>query len=313
MLERFSKIWVAGHNGLVGSALVRALETAKGNAEILTAAKSELDLRDQGAVRKWSLDNKPDLIFLAAAKVGGIGANASRPAEFLYDNLAIQTNVIDAAYRAGTGKLVFLGSSCIYPKQAAQPILPEYLLTGPLEPTNEAYAIAKIAGIKMCQAYRAQYGCDFISVMPCNLYGPGDRWDDPEGAHVIPALIRRFHEAKINNADEVVIWGSGKPLREFLYVDDLAAAILLCADSYEGDIPVNIGSGAEISIADLAQTIADVVGFEGQVVFDGSKPDGTPRKVLDSSQIRAMGWGPKVSLQGGLIRAYEDFLKTASL
>jgi GDP-L-fucose synthase len=313
MLESYKKVWVAGHRGLVGSALLRALDALDLDAEILSAERKELDLCDPAATQDWILSKRPDLIFLAAAKVGGIGANAGHPADFIRDNLAIELNVIEAARRSGVRKLVFLGSSCIYPKEAPQPIREESLLTGPLEPTNEAYAIAKIAGIKLCESYRAQYGCDFISVMPCNLYGPEDRWNDPAGAHVIPALIRRFHEAKQSATAEVSIWGSGSPLREFLYADDLARAVLLCAERYSERGPINIGSGEEISIASLARQIAAAVGFGGKIVFDPTKPDGTPRKLMDSSRVRALGWAPKVSLREGLSRVYEDFLKTASL
>jgi len=268
-----------------------------------------LDLRDQAAVREWIHENKPDVIVLAAAKVGGIKANSNYPGEFLYDNLMIQSNVIHAAYEAGVEKLLFLGSSCIYPREAVQPISEEALLTGPLEPTNESYAIAKIAGIKLCQSYRRQYGCDFIAAMPSNLYGPGDKFD-LEDSHVIPALIRKAHEARMKGNKTLSVWGSGKPLREFLYIDDLAEALVFLLKNYSGKKPVNIGAGQEISIAALARKVADTTGFKGEIVFDPSKPDGTPRKLMDSSNISQAGWAPETDFESGLRKTYEWYLKT---
>lgn len=303
------KVWVAGHTGLVGSALVRALD--KSNVEILTVSSSQLDLRRQSSVESWMGRTKPDVILLAAARVGGIGANAAYPADFIYDNLAIAQNVIHQAYVQKVSKLIFLGSSCIYPKEAAQPIRPEALLSGPLESTNEAYAIAKIAGIKLCQFYRQQHGCDFVSVMPCNLYGPGDCWDE-RTSHVIPALIGRFHRALMKKADIVTVWGTGRPLREFMYVDDLAAAVLCVLKNYTGSMPVNLGSGQEISIANLAAEIARTVGFQGNIEFNSAFPDGTMRKIMDTSCLRQLGWTQKFSLQDGLKLAYEDFLAELS-
>lgn len=303
------RIWVAGHAGLVGSALVRLLERA--GANLITVSRAGLDLRRQRDVEDWMEERKPAVILLAAAKVGGIGVNAARPADFIYDNLAIAQNVIHQAFRQKVAKLVFLGSSCIYPKHAPQPIPESSLLSGVLEPTNEAYAIAKIAGLKLCQFYRRQYGCDFISVMPCNLYGPGDRWND-EGTHVIPALMARFHAAKQDDVRQVTVWGSGDPLREFLYSDDLAEAVLLALRGYSDDLPLNIGSGDEVSIGTLAALIADTVGYKGEIVFDRDKPDGTPRKVLDSSRMRGLGWKPRTTLKEGLAKAYADFLGSRS-
>lgn len=296
------RIWVAGHHGLVGSALVRALPSEN----IITVARDELDLRDQTATRLWIKRNKPDAIILAAATVGGIGDNKARPADFLYDNLMIEANVIHAAHEAGVEKLLFLGSSCIYPRDAAQPIMEDALLSGPLEPTNEAYAIAKIAGIKLCQSYQQQHGSRFISAMPCNLYGPGDRFD-AQRSHVIPALMLKMHQAKSSYRSTLTLWGSGNPLREFLHVDDLAQALILMLEQYEGTAPVNIGSGAEIAIADLAMQMAQVVGYDGTLAFDPSQPDGTPRKVLDSAVMRAMGWQPRINLTQGLRETYEWF------
>ncbi|GJL85004.1 MAG: GDP-L-fucose synthase [Micavibrio sp.] len=296
------KIWVAGARGMVGSAVARKLS----GKNILK--DESVDLRDQVAVHEWVQQNKPDVIILAAAKVGGIKANEDAPAEFLYDNLMIQNNVVHAAYEAGVEKLLFLGSSCIYPREAEQPITEEALLTGVLEPTNEAYAVAKIAGLKLCAAYRQQHGCDFISAMPCNLYGPGDKFD-LEASHVIPALMMKAHAAKVSQAKTPEVWGSGKPLREFLYVDDLADALVFLLENYSGEKPVNVGSGAEISIADLAEMIARVVGFEGKLVFDSSKPDGTLRKVMDSSRINKAGWQPSVALGQGLKQTYEWYLE----
>jgi GDP-L-fucose synthase len=298
-------IYVAGHRGLVGAAIVRRLRAA-GVDDLLLRTHAELDLTDQRAVEDFFADHRPAQVYLAAAKVGGIHANDTYPAEFLRDNLAIQTNVIHSAWLHGTRKLLFLGSSCIYPKLAPQPLHEDALLTGPLEPTNEAYAIAKIAGLKMCQAYRKQYGFDAIVAMPTNLYGPGDNYH-PQNSHVVPALLRRFHEAREANAPEVVVWGSGTPLRELLYADDLADALVLLMDRYGSGDMVNVGSGDEVTIADLARLVADVVGYTGALRFDPTKPDGTPRKLLDSSRLAALGWTPSVPLRDGLARAYADF------
>jgi GDP-L-fucose synthase len=300
------RIWIAGHRGMVGSAITRALQ-ARGET-LLTVSRSDLDLRDQGAVTGWLMRNKPDVIIFAAAKVGGILANDTFPADFIYDNIALETNVIHGAHLAGVDRLVFLGSSCIYPKLAPQPIKEEYLLTGELEPTNEWYAIAKIAGIKLCQAYRKQYGRHYISVMPCNLYGPQDNFD-LNSSHVLPALIRKFHEAKLANERTVTVWGSGAPLREFLHVDDLAAGVVHCMDVYDDAQHINCGAGDEISIAGLAELVRKVVGFEGELVFDRSKPDGTPRKLMDSSRIAALGWKPSITLEQGIRSTYQWFLE----
>ena len=297
------RVWVAGHRGMVGGAVVRRL--ASENCEVLTAGRDVVDLTDQAAVDRWMDKTRPDAIVLAAAKVGGIHANNTMPAEFLRDNLVLETNVIHAAYQCGVEKLLFLGSSCIYPKMAPQPISEDALLTGPLEPTNEWYAIAKIAGIKMCQAYRKQYGCDFISAQPTNLYGPGDNYN-LETSHVLPALLRKFHEAKESGAKSVTLWGSGTPLREFLHVDDLADALVFLLESYSGDIPLNVGSGSEVTIRELAETIADVVGYNADLVFDPSKPDGTPRKLMDSSQLHALGWNNVRSLRDGIDQTYQS-------
>ena len=305
-LSRKRRIWVAGHRGMVGSAIVRRLDAK--NAEVLTIGRGELDLRDQSAVRAWVAQQRPDVIILAAAKVGGILANDSYPADFLVDNLVIETNVIEAAHRANVDRLVFLGSSCIYPKFAPQPIKENSLLTGPLESTNEWYAIAKIAGIKMCQAYRRQHGRRYISVMPSNLYGINDNFDLAT-SHVLPALIRKFHEAKQAGRREVVIWGTGAPLREFLYVDDLADAVLFLLDHYDGDEPINCGAGSDLTIRELAETIGRIVGFSGQLVFDATKPDGTPRKLMDSSRLAALGWLPKTRLDDGIAEVYRWFLR----
>ena len=291
------KVWVAGHNGMVGSAITRRLQNEE--CDLVTVERADLDLTDQSKTKQWIAEHKPDCIFLAAARVGGIHANDTYPAEFIHENLAIQTNVIHAAYKIGVEKLLFLGSSCIYPKNAPQPLKEEYLLSSTLEPTNEAYAIAKIAGIKMCQAYRKQYGCDFISVMPCNLYGPGDNYH-PENSHVMAALLRRFQEAKENGDDEVVIWGSGKPLREFMHVDDLADACVFLMQNYSAAEPINAGSGEEISILDLAHLIAETVGFKEKIRADESKLDGTMRKVMDSQKLHDMGWKTTISLRDGL-------------
>jgi len=300
-------VYVAGHRGLVGSALCRALARF-GYERQITRTHAELDLCDQAGVRAFFAQHRPDVVILAAAKVGGIHANAAYPAEFIYQNLQIQNNVIDSAYRNGCKKLLFLGSSCIYPKMCPQPIKEGYLLTGPLEPTNDAYALAKISGIKMCQAYRRQYGFDAISAMPTNLYGPGDNYH-PENSHVIPGLIRRFHEAKERGASEVAIWGTGKALREFLHVDDMAEACVFLLENYSDFEHVNVGSGVEHSILETAHLVAKVVGFNGNIVTDPSKPDGTPRKLMDSGRLLGMGWKPRVGLEEGLRDAYSDFSK----
>ena len=306
-MDKDSLIYVAGHRGLVGSAICRALAHA-GYKNLLTRTHAKLDLCDQPAVRDFFKRHRPDVVVLAAAKVGGIHANATYPAEFIYQNLQIQNNIIDSACRNGCNKLLFLGSSCIYPKVCPQPIKEEYLLTGPLEPTNDAYALAKIAGIKMCQAYRKQYGLDAISAMPTNLYGPGDNYH-PENSHVIPALIRRFHEAKMGGAEKVTIWGTGNALREFLYVDDMAEACLFLMENYSDFEHVNVGCGTDISILDVARLIAKTVGFEGCINTDSTKPDGTPRKLMDCNKIFSMGWKPRVGLEDGLRDAYNDFLQ----
>jgi GDP-L-fucose synthase len=300
------KIWVAGHKGMVGSAITRCLED-RGD-EVLKADRTVVDLRNQIGVEVWLKQNRPDAIIFAAAKVGGIYANDTYPADFIYDNLAIEANVIHSAHLAGVKRLVFLGSSCIYPKLAPQPIKEQALLTGPLEPTNEWYAIAKIAGIKLCQAYRKQYGRHYISVMPCNLYGPGDNFD-PLTSHVLPALIRKFHEAKVEGRPEVVIWGTGAPLREFLHVDDLASAVVFCLDNYDEYEHINCGSGEEVSIRQLAETVMRVVGYDGRLTFDATKPDGTPRKIMDSSRIGALGWAPKIPLEEGIATSFQWYLK----
>lgn len=302
-----SKIYVAGHRGLVGSALWRELQR-QGYRNLVGRTRAELDLLDAAAVHRFYHQEQPEYVFVAAARVGGIWANDHYPAEFIYQNLQIQTNLIHAAWQAGVKKLLFLGSSCIYPKLAPQPIKEDYLLTGPLEPTNQWYAVAKIAGIKMCQAYRRQYGCDFICAMPTNLYGPNDNYD-PQNAHVLPALLRRFHEAKQRGAAQVVCWGTGQPRREFLYVDDLARALVFLMNHYSDEGIINVGYGSDISIRELADLIRRVVGFEGQIVWDTTKPDGTPRKLLDSSRLFALGWRPEVDLQTGIRRTYEDFLQ----
>ena len=300
------KIYVAGHTGLVGSAVIRLLK-ARGFSNLLTRSRSALDLRDEQAVRDLFLDEKPELVILAAAKVGGIKANIDAPVEFLIENLQIQNNVIRAAHEAGARKLLFLGSSCIYPKFAPQPIPESALLSGPLEPTNEAYAVAKIAGIKLCQAFVREYGANFISLMPANLYGPGDDFD-LDTSHVLAALLRKAHEAKMSRAGEMIVWGTGTPRREFLYVDDLAAAVLFLLEQYDSSEVINVGSGEDISIRELAELICDVVGFRGEVKWDRSKPDGTPRKLLDISKIRSRGWTQTVGLRDGIARVYEWFL-----
>jgi GDP-L-fucose synthase len=296
---------VAGHRGLVGSALVRALNL-RGHTRLLLRTRDELDLTNQAAVRGFFEAERPEVVILAAARVGGIYANNSRPALFIRDNLLIQDNVIDAAHRAGTAKFVFLGSSCIYPKLAPQPIKEEYILTGPLEPTNEPYAIAKIAGVKMCEAYRREFGFNAISLMPTNLYGPGDNFD-LQNAHVLPSLIRRFHEAKVRGEDSVTVWGTGAPRREFLHVDDLADAILFLLQTYDAESLVNIGWGEDVTIRGLAELVASVVGFAGRLVFDPTKPDGTPRKLLDVSRLTSLGWRPQIALGQGIERTYAWF------
>ena len=306
-MKKNSKIYVAGHRGLVGSAIVRNLQE-RGFTNIIGKTHKELDLTRQDEVEKFFETEKPEYVFLAAAKVGGIQANNTTPAEFIYDNLMIETNIINSAYKNKVKKLLFLGSSCIYPKFAEQPIKEEYLLTGELEPTNEAYAIAKITGIELCKFYRRQYGCDFISAMPTNLYGINDNFD-LETSHVLPALIRKFHEAKINNAEEVVMWGTGKPLREFMYVDDLADALVHLMLNYSDEIHVNMGTGKDLTIGELAEIIKEVVGFKGKIVNDLSKPDGTPRKLLDVSRLESTGWKYKTELKEGIEKVYEWYLK----
>jgi GDP-L-fucose synthase len=299
---KHKKIWVAGHKGMVGSAVVRRLESE--SARVLMAGRDVMDLRRQADVERWMLKNRPEVVVLAAAKVGGIGANAAEPSEFLYDNMMIEMNVINAAFRAGVEKLLFLGSSCIYPKITAQPIKEEALLTAALEPTNEPYAIAKIAGVKLCEAYRKQYNRDFVSAMPCNLYGPGDNFN-PQTSHVIPALMRRAHEAAVNNLSELTVWGSGTPRREFMHVYDLADGLVFLLKNYSSAKPVNIGAGKDYSIAELANMICNVAGFKGEIVFDTSKPDGTPRKLMDSSRITKAGWRPRTHLENGLLATYQ--------
>ena len=306
-----ARIYIAGHRGMVGSAILRALER-RGFKNLVYATSSELDLKDTQKVNRFFEKEKPEYVFDAAAKVGGIYANDTYPADFLYDNLMIQNNVIHAAYENKVEKLLFLGSSCIYPKLAPQPIREDSLLSGYLEPTNEAYAIAKIAGIKLCQAYHKQHGCRFISAMPTNMYGYGDNYH-PQNSHVLPALLRRFHEAKVNNTPEVAIWGSGKPLREFMFSDDLAEACLFLMEHYEDPTLINVGTGEEISILELAKVIADIVGYEGKITFDSTKPDGTPRKLMDSSRLHALGYKHKVSLGEGIRLTYQDYLKRNAL
>ena len=304
-MDRSRKIFVAGHRGMVGSALVRRLE-AEGFNILLTADRSQLDLMDESAVAKFFLEEKPAVVICAAAKVGGIKANNDYPVQFLLDNLRIQNNVIHWAYESGVRKLLFLGSSCIYPKFAPQPMPETALLSGPLEPTNEAYAIAKIAGIKLCQAYCREYGNNFISAMPTNLYGPNDNFD-LETSHVLAALIRKAHEAKMRNQRKLIVWGTGKPRREFLHVDDLASACLLLLEKYDSPEIINVGYGEDISIRELAELICDVVGFNGELGWDTSKPDGTPRKLLDVSKLSALGWKPAISLREGIARTYQWF------
>ncbi|MFV3130407.1 GDP-L-fucose synthase [Niveispirillum sp. KHB5.9] len=303
------RVWVAGHRGMVGGAVVRRL--AGEGCTVLTATRDELDLTRQRQVEEWVAANKPDAVVVAAAKVGGILANNSFPADFLYDNLVIETNIVQAAFRANVEKLLFLGSSCIYPKLAPQPMSEDALLTGPLEPTNEWYAIAKIAGIKLCQAFRKQHGCDYISAMPTNLYGIGDNFH-PSGSHVLPALMARLHDAKRDRLPEVAIWGTGKPLREFLYVDDLADALVFLLKNYSGYDHVNVGTGQEVSIRTLAEQVAAAVGWQGRFTFDASKPDGTPRKLMDNAKLKGLGWTARTSLAEGLRLTYEWFLEEAA-
>jgi GDP-L-fucose synthase len=301
------RVWVAGHCGMVGAAIVRRLSSE--SCKIITAERSEVDLTRQDAVERWMAEMRPQAIFVAAAKVGGILANTFSPATFLYDNLMIEANVIHSAWRTGVEKLLFLGSSCIYPRHAPQPIPEEALLGGPLEPTNGAYAIAKITGIKMCQAYRYQYGCNFVAAMPTNLYGSGDNFD-LETSHVLPALIRKAHEAKVRGDSNLVIWGTGTSRREFLHVDDCADALVHIMKFYSGSEHINVGSGVEMSINDLARLVAEVVGFKGEIVRDLSKPDGTPRKLLSGDRLRTLGWRPRTGVQEGIADAYRAFLST---
>ncbi|MBB4122692.1 GDP-L-fucose synthase [Martelella radicis] len=303
------RIWVAGHKGMVGGALVRRLQSE--DCEVITAGRDVVDLVDQKAVHAFMQETKPDGLVVAAAKVGGILANDTRPVDFLYENLMIEANLIHAAHEADVERVLFLGSSCIYPKMAPQPIPEDSLLTGPLEPTNEWYAIAKIAGIKLCQAYRKQYGRDWISAMPTNLYGPGDNYD-LKSSHVLPALLRKFHEAKLSGQKEVVVWGSGSPLREFLHCDDLADALVFLLKEYSGYEHINVGSGAEVTIRELAETIADVVGYEATLTFDSTKPDGTPRKLMDSARLHELGWNRARTLRDGIADTYEVFLRNVA-
>ena len=306
-MELNSKVYIAGHRGMVGGAIFRHL-SGKGFTNIITRTSSELDLRNQAAVNDFFVAEKPEYVFLAAAKVGGIYANNTFRADFLYENLMIEANIIHAAANNAVTKLMFLGSSCIYPKMAPQPLKEDYLLTGTLEPTNEPYAIAKIAGIKMCEAYRRQYSCNFISVMPTNLYGFGDNYD-LNNSHVLPALIRKMHEAKVSNAEEVLVWGTGTPKREFLFADDLAEACIFLMENYNEEQLVNIGTGEDLSIADLATMIKDIVGFKGKLVFDSTKPDGTPRKLMDVTKLHNLGWKHNIELSEGIKMAYKYFLE----
>ena len=306
-MERESKIYIAGHRGLVGSALVRRLES-RGYLNLVLRSRQDLDLLDAASVREFFEQERPEYVFLAAARVGGIAANVASPVEFLRDNLTIQNNVLSSAHDAGVTKLMFLGSSCIYPRECAQPMREDYLMTGPVEPTNEGYALAKIAGLKLAAAYRSQYGDDFVSVMPSNLYGPGDNFD-PEKSHVVPGMIRRLHEAKLSGADHVELWGTGTPRRELLYVDDLADACVYLMNEWSSDEFVNIGTGEDVTIAELARSVADVVGYQGELRFDPSRPDGMPRKVVDIERLAKTGWSASTSLSTGLATTYRWFLE----
>jgi len=310
-MDKNEKIFVAGHRGMVGSAILRKLQS-EGFTNLVTRSSSELDLRNQQAVREFFEEEQPTYVFLAAAKVGGILANNTYRAEFLYDNLMIQNNVIHSAYKSGVKKLMFLGSSCIYPKMAPQPLKEEYLLTGELEPTNEPYAIAKIAGIKMCDAYRSQFGCHFISVMPTNLYGDNDNYD-LNTSHVLPAMIRKFHEAKLSNAPSVVIWGTGRPKREFMHVRDLAEACYFLMQNYDEPGFVNAGTGVDLEIGELAKLVSRIVGYKGEIVHDLSKPDGTPRKLMDVSKLHALGWKAEIGLEDGIKMVYEQFARDVAV
>jgi GDP-L-fucose synthase len=309
-MDRTARIYVAGHRGMVGSAIWRELER-RAFTRLIGRSRSELNLLDAAAVQHFYAAERPDHVFVAAAKVGGIWANDQQPAAFLFENLQIQNHLIDGAFRAGVKKLLFLGSSCIYPKLAPQPLKEECLLTGPLEPTNQWYAVAKIAGIRMCQAYRRQYGADFIAAMPTNLYGPNDNYD-LKTSHVLPALIRKLHEANTQNAPVVTCWGTGAPLREFLYVEDLARACLFLMDNYSDEQFINVGYGSDVTIRTLAETVKGIIGYKGEIVWDRSKPDGTPRKLLDSSRLLALGWRPQTDLESGIRLAYDDFVKNFS-
>jgi GDP-L-fucose synthase len=306
LIDRNARVFVAGHGGLVGSAVVRRLK-ADGFTSIQTVSRHEVDLRDQSEVSHWFKANRPDYVFLVAGTVGGILANSTRPAEFIYDNMMIHGTVVHAAYEYGAGKLLYLGSSCIYPRHAAQPITEDELLTGPLEPTNEWYAVAKIAGVKLCQAYRRQYGCDFISAMPTNLYGPGDNFD-LTSSHVLPALMRKFHDSRASSDPKVEVWGTGSAMREFLHVDDLASACLFLMENYDGESHINVGTGVDLSIKELAEKIRDLVSPDAQIVWDSTKPDGTPRKVLDVTRLSELGWKPRFDLESGLQDTYDWFL-----
>lgn len=305
-LAKNAKIYIAGHRGLVGSAIWRELERQNFTG-LIGRAHHELELCDAAAVQKFLTETRPEYLILAAARVGGIHANSTRPGEFLYENLQIQNNLIHGAWQAGVKKLLFLGSSCIYPRLAQQPMAEDSLLSGPLEPTNQWYAIAKIAGVKLCQAYRRQYGCDFISVMPTNMYGPNDNYD-LQGAHVLPAMIRKFHEAKISGDSSVTCWGTGQPMREFLYADDLARACVFLLQNYSDEQLINVGFGSDVTIRELAELVKRIVGFSGEIVWDSTKPDGAPRKLMDSSRLFALGWRPQVNLETGVRLAYDDFL-----
>ena len=310
-LEKEAKIYVAGHRGMVGSAIVRKLQQ-EGYTNLVLKTSAELDLRDQVKVASFFASEKPDYVFLAAAKVGGIVANNTYRADFLYENLAIQNNIIHSSFVHKVTKLMFLGSSCIYPKLAPQPLKESYLLSGYLEETNEPYAIAKIAGIKMCEAYRAQYGCDFISVMPTNLYGPNDNYD-LENSHVLPAMIRKFHEAKVQGKESMTLWGTGAPMREFLHADDLAEACVYLMETYSESELVNIGTGIDVTIKELAETVKEIVGFSGSIHWDTTRPDGTPRKLMDVSKLHSLGWSHKIALKEGIALAYQDFLTNVSI